>query len=593
MLTTLFWLTSAAIVHHHLTYPLSLRLLPKRAAPEPQLQELPAVTILVPAYQEQSVIAEKIRNLADIDYPEALLTIEIHNDGSTDDTACIATRSIAACRPQLRITLVDHKQNRGKIATLNEAISNARTPIVVVTDASAQFAPDAIRKLCNHFGDDNIAAVGGIYECQVNGSGNESRYWRYQNALRLGESSLDSVIGLSGALYALRRDLFEPLPADSINDDFLVPMRMATKGKRVILDPDVEILEGERTSPGQEYSRRKRIGAGNFQQLIRSLALLDPRRPGLAYCFASGKALRVLMPALMVMAFVTNMFLAVGSTAYTVLFVLQLLVYVAALAAMLTPQDKRRTPFAQLSALVSGHAASGLGAISYVAGKQSGKWGKAAASVENGGFYSTPAVRFGKRLFDLTTGSLLFIVFAIVLIPVAVAIKLDSRGPVFYRQLRVGRQLPDRTDLFHLIKFRTMRTDAEAAGAAWATKGDPRVTRLGRFMRKTRIDELPQAMNVLRGEMSMMGPRPERPQFFAKLESSIPLYSERVFGVLPGITGLAQVRQGYDETIEDVRSKVGWDHAYAMKIETFWSWLKTDITIAADTAMVMIRGRGQ
>ena len=192
-----------------------------------------------------------------------------------------------------------------------------------------------------------------------------------------------------------------------------------------------------------------------------------------------------------------------------------------------------------------------------------------------------------------SSGSVLFLIFVLALLPIAIAIKLDSKGPIFYRQLRVGKQLSDRTDLFELIKFRTMRTDAEAKGALWATKGDARVTRLGRFMRKTRLDELPQAINVLRGEMSMIGPRPERPQFFAKLEGSIPLYIERIYGILPGITGLAQVKQGYDETIEDVRNKVGWDHAYAMRIDTFWSWLKTDLSIAFETVAVMVRGRGQ
>ncbi len=140
-----------------------------------------------------------------------------------------------------------------------------------------------------------------------------------------------------------------------------------------------------------------------------------------------------------------------------------------------------------------------------------------------------------KRAFDILIASMAFAVFAILTPFIALAIRLDSKGPVFYRQLRVGRAMPDRTELFYLVKFRTMRVDAEAAtGAVWAAKGDPRVTRLGRFLRNTRLDELPQCINVLRGEMSIVGPRPERPVFFTKLEGDIPFYAERTYGLKPG-----------------------------------------------------------
>ena len=178
--------------------------------------------------------------------------------------------------------------------------------------------------------------------------------------------------------------------------------------------------------------------------------------------------------------------------------------------------------------------------------------------------------------------------------PIAIAIKLDSRGALLYRQIRVGYAGTRETRLFWLAKFRTMRSDAEAkTGAVWATAGDPRITRVGRFLRKTRLDELPQFLNVLRGDMSIVGPRPERPQFFQKLESKIPFYAERTFGLKPGITGLAQVSQGYDSSIEDVRSKTLFDHAYAMRIASPFEWLKTDIEIIMRTFAVVILGKGQ
>jgi lipopolysaccharide/colanic/teichoic acid biosynthesis glycosyltransferase len=127
----------------------------------------------------------------------------------------------------------------------------------------------------------------------------------------------------------------------------------------------------------------------------------------------------------------------------------------------------------------------------------------------------------------------------------------------------------------------------------WATARDPRITRIGRFLRKTRLDELPQFVNVLHGDMSIVGPRPERPQFFKGLEAKIPFYIERTFGLKPGITGLAQVSQGYDTSIEDVRSKTLFDHAYAMRIANPLQWLKTDLEIIFRTFTVVILGKGQ
>ena len=148
--------------------------------------------------------------------------------------------------------------------------------------------------------------------------------------------------------------------------------------------------------------------------------------------------------------------------------------------------------------------------------------------------------------------------------------------------------------MFYLIKFRTMFVDAEATtGAVWATKNDPRVTRVGNFMRRTRLDELPQCINVLRGEMSVVGPRPERPGFFSSLEDAIPYYAERTYGLKPGITGLAQVNQDYDASIEDVRNKVLYDHAYAARISTWKGWLMADFGIILKTVSVVAMGKGQ
>lgn len=209
-------------------------------------------------------------------------------------------------------------------------------------------------------------------------------------------------------------------------------------------------------------------------------------------------------------------------------------------------------------------------------------------------FMQSTAVTLAKRALDIT-GAMAGLALTLPLFPlIALAIKVESPGPVFFRQLRIGAALPDRTLMFEMIKFRSMRQDAErGSGAVWAQKNDPRVTRVGKILRKTRLDELPQFINVLRGEMSLIGPRPERPGFYQKLETAIPYFAERTYGLKPGITGLAQVKQGYDETIDDVRRKVAFDHAYAIRSQSLVEWLRMDLGIAFQTVAIMAFGRGR
>ena len=205
-----------------------------------------------------------------------------------------------------------------------------------------------------------------------------------------------------------------------------------------------------------------------------------------------------------------------------------------------------------------------------------------------------PVAATGKRLMDIVF-ALVGLTISLPLFPfIALAIRLDSQGPIIYQQVRIGYQMEGYIRLFMMKKFRTMRNDAEAGtGPVWAQKNDPRITRVGNFLRKTRLDEIPQLWNVLVGDMSMVGPRPERPGMYQKLENNIPFYSERTFDVVPGITGLAQVNMGYDETLEDVKNKVAYDHAYALALTTIWGWLKMDVYVMFKTLYVMVTGKGQ
>jgi exopolysaccharide biosynthesis polyprenyl glycosylphosphotransferase len=188
-----------------------------------------------------------------------------------------------------------------------------------------------------------------------------------------------------------------------------------------------------------------------------------------------------------------------------------------------------------------------------------------------------------KRLMDLVLGGVGLLIFAPCLPVVALAIRFDSPGPVFYRQIRSGRGGRPYT----IFKFRTMFTDAEKDGQPrWATDGDPRITRVGHILRKTRLDELPQLYNVLRGEMSIVGPRPERPEFIEQLEQDIPFYRTRLM-VKPGLTGWAQIHYHYGNSAEDALIKLQYDFHYLQ----YWSlWL--DLYIMFRTFGVAFRFQG-
>lgn len=208
-----------------------------------------------------------------------------------------------------------------------------------------------------------------------------------------------------------------------------------------------------------------------------------------------------------------------------------------------------------------------------------------------------------KRFVDIVISIFALLLFGLLLPLIALSIKLDSRGPIFFLQSRIGvdrRQrrkspcstCPERRRVlypgtpFRIYKLRTMRLDAEAEGPKWATENDTRITRVGRILRHSRLDEFPQFWNVLRGEMSVIGPRPERLCFIRQLENDIPLYHDRLM-VLPGITGLAQVINGYDTDVESVRRKVALDRQYISSL----GW-RTDLRILLMTFRTVLAGDG-
>jgi sugar transferase (PEP-CTERM system associated) len=198
------------------------------------------------------------------------------------------------------------------------------------------------------------------------------------------------------------------------------------------------------------------------------------------------------------------------------------------------------------------------------------------------GFRIRTSQQFLRQVVSILAAALGLLLFLPFFPFVVLAVKLSSKGPIFFRQTRVGMGGHN----FEVMKFRTMRTDAEADGAKWATKNDPRVTRVGMFLRKTRIDEVPQLWNVLRGDMGFVGPRPERPEFVQWLSEELPFYYLRTL-IRPGLTGWAQVRYGYGASLAETKEKLEYDLYYIKHMS-----LGLDLLIMFETVKTILRRRG-
>ncbi|MDX2253611.1 MAG: TIGR03013 family PEP-CTERM/XrtA system glycosyltransferase [Nitrospira sp.] len=204
------------------------------------------------------------------------------------------------------------------------------------------------------------------------------------------------------------------------------------------------------------------------------------------------------------------------------------------------------------------------------------------ALVFSTGFRKRMLTSSGKRLFDLAASTIGLVVAVPLFLLIGILIKLDSAGPVFYQQMRVGL----RGQPYLIWKFRSMMNDAEKSGPRWAQAHDPRISRVGWWLRKTRLDELPQLINVLKGEMSLVGPRPERPVFVQELRTQIPYYDIR-HAVRPGITGWAQIRFRYGASAEDAHSKLQYDLYYVKNLS-----IALDARILLETIRVVLLGEG-
>lgn len=377
----------AFLAWHLVLWPALLgRLGPGRGAPRSVPDAaLPALAVVVPAHNEESTIAAKVANTAALDYPKDRLCLILVLDGCTDGTEAAARAALAATG--LAAEVLVFPANRGKVAALNAGLAAATgAEVAVLTDCSAELAPDAARRLAAAFADPALGAIGAGYGLPAGDPRGEDRFWARQTALKAAEARIAAPMGLHGACYALRPAAFLPLPPDTINDDFAIPMRLVLAGWRVAYDPTIRVTEREGTDDRTDFRRRRRIGAGNLQQSLRHLALADPRRPAWALVFLSGKGARPLVGPAMALALAGSVAAGLGGApAFALLAAGQGAAYLAVLAATVVPGLRRLPVLRALHHAVGAQAASTLGALAWLAGRHRRPWARVGGLSRTGG----------------------------------------------------------------------------------------------------------------------------------------------------------------------------------------------------------------
>ena len=349
-----FWVSVGLLVYTHVGYPLVLALiarLKRRRPSAPALAELPSVSLIVAAHDEERVIAGKVRNALELDYPRELLEVIVASDGSTDRTAELARAAGA--------DVVLELERAGKVPAQNSAAAAARGELLAFSDANAQWRADALRLLVGEFSDPDVGyACGQARLIDQGGTNQEGIYWRAELAVRGLESALAGVTAGNGAIYAVRSEAYLPLgPASS--HDLSFPFMLTKRGWRAVYAPDAISEEKEVETVEGEFARKRRMMRGVYDEVVTD-GMLAPRGYGPLYAFeiASHRVLRYASPLLHLIALVANAVLLGTSVLYVVTFALQLALLAA--AALAGPFPARPLLLARYYVLVTASIAAGL-----------------------------------------------------------------------------------------------------------------------------------------------------------------------------------------------------------------------------------------
>ena len=306
-----FLLAGLLLAYIFVGYPLIVWLMARlrRRGPLRDASYRPSVEAVVVAHNEGKTIARKIENLLSLDYPEDRLAVLVVSDASSDET-CDIVRKID--NPRVRLMHFDEKSS--KAACLNHAIASSNAEVLLLTDCRQELAEDVLLRLVAPLADPTVAAASGELVFEQEGENDFSKgmdaYWHYEKFIRKCESEIGSTVGVTGAIYVLRREAYIPIPEETLLDDVLIPMNVVMAGQRVLFESEAYAFDVPSSDPVREKRRKTRTIAGNFQLPGLSPALLDPRSNPIWWQFVSHKMLRLLAPLLLVAALVSNWLIA-------------------------------------------------------------------------------------------------------------------------------------------------------------------------------------------------------------------------------------------------------------------------------------------
>jgi cellulose synthase/poly-beta-1,6-N-acetylglucosamine synthase-like glycosyltransferase len=382
-----FWLCLLLVVYPYAIYPFVLFVIysmtqawrdlkyllsnRSRRTPTPSVSTLPAISIIVPAFNEEKVLPQKIENLRRLDFPVHRLQVIFVSDGSTDNTNRILQDIAVENFECLVLT-----ERKGKANALNQAVARARYPILVFCDAATLFEGDVIRKLVRHFANPNVGVVCGavVYQATPDAQQTEGAYWRYESALRLMEARLGAILNASGCIYALRRECYSPIPQSTILEDFVIPMRARRLGFSVLYDPEAVALEFPASSVSGEYARRVRLAVGSFSALGDIIRV--PWRGFTLFALISHKLLRWLVPFFALGLLMSSVAL-VHSRFYGMALAAQILFYVWAGLGYFFYEQMRRVRYGLMAYFVLAmHLAFLVGFVRYLVGSHKAVWQK-------------------------------------------------------------------------------------------------------------------------------------------------------------------------------------------------------------------------
>ena len=328
MIYGLFWIFLLLILYCYLGYPLSLCLLTKFISkPVQKANIFPQISIVLSVWNEADVIESKINNLLSLNYPKDRMEILIGSDGSTDKTNEIIKRF-----KNPRVHLFEGTQRRGKMATINELVSKSQSDIIVFTDARQMFSLDALKELMANFAQPDIGCVSGELIFSKKGGATArgiNLYWNYEKFIRSQESKIHSMLGATGAIYAIRRHLYTEVPTNVVLDDMYIPLKIIQKGYRAIFDEKAQAFDEVADSPREEHRRKARTLFGNYQIFGILPELFNPYKNPVSIQLFSHKFLRVIIPFFMIAVVILNLFL-LNESFYRQIFILQVIFYIAA-----------------------------------------------------------------------------------------------------------------------------------------------------------------------------------------------------------------------------------------------------------------------